>query len=116
MIKKKINPNLMIFILTVTATGAGLHWQVAERFIEGPKSSYYQARIAFERSGDNQKKQIRDTLRDNMISMYEYSEVIFPAYMRVIKSGESPLPIEEKAKSLTQLNQELIAAVNHRDR
>ncbi|MCC7684782.1 hypothetical protein [Janthinobacterium sp. FW305-128] len=85
------------------------NWSPFDYLLEAGSSAYYQARLAYLRGNNADKQAIKQAFSDRMITMHEYSEVVFPAYLRSVHGAEFAFPEKEKMKSKEQLQAELEA-------
>lgn len=86
---------------------------VANRFnpldyvMEAGPAAYYQAKIAYERGTNSARDSILDVTADGKITMHEYSETVFPLFLKSVSDGESVFPSSEQKKSLELLRDDL---------
>ena len=82
-----------------------------DSFMEAPSCSYYQARMVAQRGSQTQNYLLQAVMSDGKISLKEYEKDVFPAYLHVVRNGESPMPDTEKLKGLSQQKHELLAVL-----
>lgn len=113
-VKPKPGWNSILMGITLAAVVIGWFYNPVEYFMEAGPAAYYQARIAYERGADAERESIRHAVSDGKITMREYSDTVFPAYLRTIQTQETPFPIAEQSKSRDQLRGELQVATASR--
>jgi hypothetical protein len=101
--------NTVVWATVVTAIAA-IYWNPLDYFAEAGASAYYQARIAYERGHASEKDAVTRAFDDGNITMHDYSELVFPAYLRVSHDGEAVFPDTERTKTVHQLRAELASA------
>lgn len=106
---KITKPNAALWIAVLAALAA-IYWNPLGYFAEAGKSAYYQARVAYERGQAREKEAVARAFDDGKITMHDYSELVFPAYLRVTRDGEPVFPDTERAKTGEQLRAELASA------
>lgn len=79
--------------------------------MEAGSSAYYQARMAHLRGDASAKAAIGQALKDGKITQREYSDVVFPLYLKTVNAAEDPFPEIEKAKSKDQQRAQALAVV-----
>lgn len=104
---RKFGGGLTLGLAVVIAFGSYWYGNPLERFMEAGKPAYYQARIAYIRGGPPVRQAIGHAFIDRKITMHDYSAIVFPAFIRVINSGESLLPPEDAAATMEQLRDSL---------
>lgn len=104
----------LVGFLAINAAILGIWGNPLLYFWEAGPSAYYQARVAYERGSSRDKAVIAEVMVDEKITMHEYSDKVFPAYMRtpLPGGGESVFPEVESSKTLARLRSELIGAIN----
>ena len=82
-------------------------WSPFDYMLEAGSSAYYQARLAYLRGTDADRRAIKHAFADRKIAMHEYSNIVFPAYLRGVHGTELVFPEQESSKSKEQLRIEL---------
>lgn len=97
------------YIAVLCAAGA-IFGNPLELIWESGPSAYYQARVAYGRSPEG-RAAIAEAFEDRKITMREYSDLVFPAYLKGVSAPEPAFPDRERAKSMEQLKTELATAI-----
>lgn len=109
---KSKNTTILISTSSLVAAVAGICiWTPFDYVLEAGSASYYQARLAYLRGSDADQHAIRTIFSDHKITMHEYSNVVFPTYLKSVNAPENPFPIGEQRKSKVQLRAELDAVL-----
>ena len=103
--------NLVATICLVAAVVGLWAWSPFDYVLEAGNSAYYQARIAYTRGNDADRQAIKAAFEDKKITLHEYSDVVFPSYLRGVHAPENLFPVQEQKKSKEQLREELEAVL-----
>lgn len=99
--------NAMYILLAGVGVFIVLHGNPADSFFDAGNSAYYQARVAYARGSHADKAAIEAVFVDRKISIREYSDTVFPAFLRTVKDGEETLPQAEQKRSVDDLRAHL---------
>ena len=99
--------NRFAIICLVAAVAVLWAWSPFDYVLEAGNSAYYQARLAYIRGGEADKQAIKAAFSDKKITLREYSDVVFPLYLRGVNAPENLFPAQEQQKSKEQLRNDL---------
>ncbi|MYM92457.1 hypothetical protein [Duganella vulcania] len=111
MAEKRSSNSGWIAATLVLALLAPMAWNPVDYFWEAGDSAYYQARQVYMRGSEADRHAVVAAFGGKRITVHDYSAVIFPAYIRVVKSGESPYPEAERQKTRGQQRADLVSVI-----
>lgn len=98
-------------LVIIAVLVAAIYFNPLSYFADASMASYYQARIAYQRGDGATKSEIIEAFADQKITQNEYSNIIFPAFLKVVNDGEALLPSVEMMKGRDLLICELADAM-----